>query len=110
MALAEKLQAPVTTRRMGHGVVPTSHPLFIPLPAAHDRWATTDVVLGIGSRIEWPLGTWGIDDDLTVLQINVDVDELNRHGITEVGLHADAAQACATLVAALGDFQGDDRT
>jgi len=110
MELAEKLQAPVTTRRMGHGVVPTAHPLFIPITAAHERWATADVVLGIGSRIEWPLGSWGVDDDLTVLQINVDADELNRHGITEVGLHADAAQACAALVAELGDFQGADRT
>src|SRR5262245_30014552 len=29
--LAETLQAPVTTRRMGHGTIPTAHPMFVHL-------------------------------------------------------------------------------
>ena len=29
--LAERLQAPVTARRMGHGVIPTAHPMFVHL-------------------------------------------------------------------------------
>ena len=37
------LQAPVTTRRMGHGVIPTAHPLFAPLPVGYDLWADADV-------------------------------------------------------------------
>jgi len=109
IALAEQVQAVVTTRRMGHGVVPTSHELFVPLTGAYDMWPDADVVVGIGSRIEWPLGTWGYDDDLTLIQINVDETELNRHGITEVGLHADAAQACAALSAAIGTLDKPSR-
>ena len=107
--LAELVQAAVTTRRMGHGVVPTQHPLFIPLTAAYDLWPTADVVVGIGSRIEWPLGTWGYDDDLTLIQINVDEEEIDRHGITTVGIHADADQACRALIDAIGPLQRADR-
>lgn len=109
IALAEQVQAVVTTRRMGHGVVPTSHELFVPLTGAYDMWPDVDVVVGIGSRIEWPLGTWGYDDDLTLIQINVDETELDRHGITEVGLHADAAVACRALSEAIGPLQKPSR-
>ena len=107
--LAELVQAAVTTRRMGHGVLPTTHPLMIPITSAHDLWPTADVVVGIGSRIEWPLGTWGYDDDLTLIQINVDEDELDRHGITAVGLHADADQACRALIDAIGPLSRPSR-
>ncbi len=98
VALAERLEAAITTRRMGHGVVPTSHRLFVPIAVAHTLWADVDVVLGIGSRIEWPLGTWGYDDDLTLIQVNVDADELDRHGITAVGVRGDAADVCRSLL------------
>lgn len=108
-ALAELVQAAVTTRRMGHGVVPTQHPLFVPLTGAYDLWPTADVVVGIGSRIEWPLGTWGVDDDLTLIQINLDPDELDRHGITDVGIHADADTACRALIDAIGPLQRPSR-
>jgi len=66
-------------------------------------------VVGIGSRIEWPLGTWGYDDDLTLIQINVDHDELDRHGITEVGIHADADAACRALIDAIGPLDKPSR-
>ena len=100
--LAERLQIPVTTRRQGHGVVPTGHPLFIPLTAAYHLWPEVDVVLGVGSRMEWPLNDWGVDDELSIIQINIDEPEVDRHGITTVGIHADAAEACQALVAAVG--------
>lgn len=100
--LAELLQAAVTTRRQGHGVMATSHPLFVPLTCAHRMWPDADVVVGIGSRLEWPLGTWGYDDELSLIQINVDPDEADRHGITDVAITADAAPACRALIDALG--------
>lgn len=100
--LAELVQAAVTTRRMGHGVLPTQHPLFVPITCAYDLWPHADVVVGIGSRLEWPLGTWGVDDDLTLIQINIDEDEVDRHGITSVGIHADAGEAVRALIDAIG--------
>ncbi len=102
-ALAIRLRAPVTTRRMGHGVVPTAHPLFVPLPVGRDLWATADVVIGIGTRLEWPLGRWGMDAGLRLVKIDVDPEELDRHGATTVGLCGDAGAVCRRLVAALGE-------
>lgn len=110
IALAERLQIPVTTRRQGHGVMPRTHPLFLPLTAAYWRWAKVDLVIGIGSRMEWPMTSWGLDDDLSVIQINVDEDELDRHGVTTVGLHADADRACRALLDAVGPVSPPSRT
>jgi acetolactate synthase-1/2/3 large subunit len=101
-ALASRLQAPVTTRRMGHGAVPTAHPLFVPLPVGRDLWAEADVVIGIGTRLEWPLGRWGVDAGLRLVKVDVDPEELDRYGATTVGLCGDAAEVCRRLVAALG--------
>jgi acetolactate synthase-1/2/3 large subunit len=103
IALAERLQCPVMTRRQGHGVVPTAHPLFLPLTPAHHLWPEVDVVLGIGTRMEWPLNIWGMDDDLHIIQVNIDPAEVDRHGRTEVGIVADARAACRALHEAVGD-------
>ena len=102
-ALAVRLQAPVTTRRMGHGVLPTAHPLYVPLPVGRDLWASADVVIGIGTRLEWPLGRWGMDAGLQLIKIDVDPGELDRHGATTIGLCGDAGPVCRRLVAALGE-------
>lgn len=100
-ALAELLQAPVTTRRMGHGVIPTAHPLFAPLAVGHQFWADADLVIGIGTRMEWPLMQWGTDERMTIVKIDIDPDELDRHGIGTIGVVGDAAAACDALLAAL---------
>mgnify|MGYP001828815046 CR=1 FL=1 len=97
-ALAELLQAPVTTRRMGHGVIPTAHPLFAHLPMGHRLWSHADVVIGIGTRMEWPLLHWGIDDGMTIVKIDIDPDELDRHDVGTVGVAGDAAAVCRALV------------
>ncbi len=101
--LAETLEAPVFTRRQGHGVIDARHRLWVPLTVGHVLWADADVVIGVGTRMEFPLLNWGTDDDLSVVQINIDADELDRHGIGTIGLHADAAQGLAAILEALGD-------
>ncbi|MGH9133883.1 MAG: thiamine pyrophosphate-dependent enzyme [Ilumatobacteraceae bacterium] len=110
-ALATLLQAPVTTRRMGHGVIPTAHPLFASLPVGYDLWADADVVLGIGTRMEWPVMHWGTDASMSIIKVDIDAGELDRHGVTTVGIHADARETCLALVEALaGQVQAADRT
>jgi acetolactate synthase-1/2/3 large subunit len=99
--LAELLQAPVTTRRMGHGTIPTAHPMFVHLAVGHALWKTADVVIGIGSRLEWPLMFWGHDPDLTIVKIDIDPDELDRHDRGTIGVCGDAAEACEALLVAL---------
>ncbi len=102
-ALAERLQIPVTTRRMGLGVLPHDHPLWLPLPATYPMWPEVDVVIGIGSRVEWPLNLWGTDDNLTLVSINIDPEEVARHPeLAGVGLCGDAAAVCTDLLAAIG--------
>ncbi len=97
--LAEMLQAPTFTRRQGHGVLDARHPLWVPLTVGRDFWAETDAVVGIGTRMEFPLG-WGTKD-LNVIQINIDAEELDRHGIGTIGIHADAAHGARELIDAL---------
>jgi acetolactate synthase-1/2/3 large subunit len=100
IALAELAQAPITTRRMGHGVVPSDHPLFVPFTVAYDLWRDVDVAIGIGTRLEWPIEHWGADD-LTVVQIDIDPDGLDRHRIGTHGVLGNAAEATAAITAAL---------
>ena len=106
--LAELLQAPVSTRRMGHGVVDETDAMFVPLGLAHKMWVDVDLVLGIGSRIEFPLLQWG-HGGLDLVQINTDHDELDRHGIGALGVHGDAAEVVPLLVERLADLQRPDR-
>ena len=110
-ALAERIQAPITTRRMGHGVVPSTHSLFVHLAVGHDLWKTADLVIGIGSRLEWPLMFWGTDPDMTFVKIDIDADELDRHAVGAIGVHGDAADVCRALLAELdGMPAAPDRT
>jgi acetolactate synthase-1/2/3 large subunit len=101
--LAELLGAPVTTRRMGHGVVDARHPLKVPLTIGHSLWAKTDVVIGIGSRIEFPIDWWGTDDDLRILQIDIDADAIDRRDVGAIGIHADADDAVRSLLDRLAE-------
>ena len=57
-ALAELLNAPVTALRGGRGVVAEDHPLAVSSYAAWKLWPQTDVLIGIGSRLEMPYMRW----------------------------------------------------
>jgi acetolactate synthase I/II/III large subunit len=102
--LAERLQAPVTARRSGHGVIPTAHPLFVHLAVGHELWKTADVIVGIGTRLEWPVLHWGTDASMTFVKIDVDVEELDRHRLDAIGVWGDADDAVRALLAALDDM------
>ena len=106
--LAELLQIPVSTRRMGHGVMDETDPLFVPMGLAHRLWPDVDLVLGIGSRIEFPLLQWGTTG-LDLIQINTDADELDRHGLGALGIHGDSVEVVPMLVERLGDLQRPDQ-
>jgi acetolactate synthase-1/2/3 large subunit len=106
--LAELLQSPVSTRRMGHGVIDETDALFVPLGLAHTMWPEVDLVLGIGSRIEFPLLQWG-HGGLDLVQINTDREELDRHRIGALGIHGDATEVVPLLVERLADLRRPDR-
>ena len=110
--LAEALEAPVFARYMGLGVLDSRHRLHAYLTMGRRLWLTSDVVVGIGTRMEFPNVEWGLRDPQRVIQINIDAAELDRYRTGTLGIHGDAAEACRLLVDALGrhNRRRDDRT
>lgn len=99
--LAELLQAPVVSTRSGHGILSSDHPLSLRPPEAHVLWRDADVVLSIGSRMHRPLLHWGVDDDLTLIQIDIDPAEIGRMARPTLGITARAEDVVPALVATL---------
>ena len=100
--IAEALTAPVMAFRMGRGVMDSRHPLDCTLPVGHRFWAEADVVLMVGTRAQNPLMTWGVDADLKIIRVDIDAEEMTRHGLPTVGLHGDAAPILAALADRIG--------
>lgn len=101
-ALAELLQAPAVPWRGGRGVVAEDTPLGFTCASGFQRWAETDVVVGIGSRLElqwsrWPVPARGLP---RLVLIDIDPAQLSRLK-PQVGIVADARDATAALVAEL---------
>jgi acetolactate synthase-1/2/3 large subunit len=101
LALAEALQAPVVPFRSGRGVVSEAHPLGFNCAAGFKRWAETDVLVGIGSRLEllwfrWPDKPAG----LKIINIDIDPEQVPRLG-PDVAITADAKTSTARLLAAV---------
>src|SRR5205807_3998950 len=101
LALAEKLQAPVTTYTGGRGVVSDRHYLAQNLLAGHELWRGADVVLAVGTRFNQPQTRWGLDSDIKVIRIDLDPVETTRIARPATGLVANAKQAPAALNRAL---------
>lgn len=96
-ALAARLGAPVTAYRRGKGVMDDRDPLAQALPGGHALWASADVVLAVGTRLQWPTAVWGTDDKLTIIKVDVDPDEMDRIHTPQIGLVGDAAAVLARL-------------
>jgi acetolactate synthase I/II/III large subunit len=73
LELAERLQAPVVSFRGGRGIVSDEHPLGFHCAAGFKRWPETDVVIGIGSRMELQWFRWP-DPPAGLSTVCVDID------------------------------------
>ncbi len=93
----EHLQAPVFAYRTGKGIVPSSHYLSYPVPAAHSLWADCDLCIAIGSHARMPLMKWGQDDKLKFLTINIDEEAQNKMREPDLALTADSKVALSLL-------------
>jgi acetolactate synthase I/II/III large subunit len=97
LELAELLQAPVVSFRSGRGIVASDHHLGFSCAEGFERWHETDVLVGIGSRLELQWFRWPDQpSDLAIIDIDIDAEQLARSGAT-VGLHGDAAATAAAL-------------
>ena len=107
-ALVEKLGAPVAAFRSGRGIVTEDHPLSVTSYAASQLWKDTDVLLGIGSRLEMPYARWAdmlkavtvAPSSPRLIRIDIDPDEMTRLK-PEIGIVADAADGTRALLTAL---------
>jgi acetolactate synthase-1/2/3 large subunit len=106
VAIAEMLQAPVSSFRRGRGVIPTSHPLAVSFTEGHGLWKTADVVLAVGTRLYWQQANWGVDDGLAVVRLDIDPDEIGRFRRPACGLLGDAAVTLRALAAELASRGG----
>ena len=101
IAIAELLEAPVSSYRRGRGVIPSSHRLAVDMPVGHRLWKDADAVLAIGTRFFIQNGSWGIDKKLKVVRLDIDPDEPDRFRKPDVALVGDAATQLRALIAAL---------
>lgn len=103
--LAEALSAPVTCFRNGHGVVSDENELSISMPIAHDLWDKVDVVLGLGTRLQTQQMQWGVDNDLTIIHIDIDLEEVGRINQPAVGIHATLEDVLPELLSAFEGYE-----
>ena len=99
--LAERLQAPVVTFRNGRGLVSDRSHLSQNIAAGYELWPTVDLIIGIGSRMEWQYLHWGMPPGVPVIRIDIDPEEIARHAPPEAALNCDAAAAIQAVLDAL---------
>ena len=109
VALAELLQAPVTTSWGAQSALPVDHPLSIPLSAlevAGTARADADLVLVLGSRLGetdwWGRGRrWGAPGK-TVVQVDVDDEILGLNRPVDMAVLGDVGLFARQVTDALG--------
>ena len=100
-ALAERVQAPVSSFRRGRGAIPTTHKLAVSFTEGHRLWEHADVVLAVGTRLHWQQANWGVDAGMKIVRIDADPEEAARFRAPAVALTGDAAPLLRALLAAL---------
>jgi len=105
LALAELLQAPVSTTLMGKGCIPEDHPLSLGLLGMHGTIASNltvseaDVLLAVGMRFS-DRTTGKIEKfcpDAKIIHIDIDTAEIGKNIQPHVPIVADAKRALKAL-------------
>jgi acetolactate synthase I/II/III large subunit len=100
-ALAERIGAPVVSFRGGRGIVDDRHPLGLTIPAGYRLWLDTDLLVGIGTRLEVPTTRWGpMPAGVKIARIDIDPAEMPRLKV-DLGIVADSADAVRALTEAV---------
>jgi acetolactate synthase-1/2/3 large subunit len=102
LELAELIDAPVVAFRSGRGIVSNAHELGLTMAAAYRLWPKTDLMIGIGTRLELPTMTrWPYrPDGLKSVRIDIDPSEMRRY-TPDVAVVADARAGTCELLAAV---------
>jgi len=102
LELAEMIDAPVVAFRSGRGIVSNAHELGLTMASAYRLWPNTDLMIGIGTRLELPtMSRWPFrPDGLKSVRIDIDPPEMRRY-TPDVAVVADAKAATGALLAAV---------
>jgi acetolactate synthase-1/2/3 large subunit len=100
-ALARRIGAPVVAFRTGHGIMPSDDPLSIGMPMAHSLWPDVDLVIGLGTRLQSQVMSWGQDDAMKIIHIDIDDTQIGRSASVDVGIHARLGDALPLLMTAV---------
>jgi acetolactate synthase I/II/III large subunit len=102
LELAELINAPVVAFRSGRGIVSNAHELGLTMAAAYKLWPKTDLMIGIGTRLELPtMSRWPYrPDGLKSVRIDIDPVEMRRF-ISDVAVISDAKAGTSELLAAV---------
>ena len=96
--LAEVLQAPVVMTSNGKGALSDRHPLAQNVLAGMELLPEADVVLAVGTRfVEPATAAWGLGSERTVIQLDIDIEEIGRNYPPAIGIEGDAAAGLAAL-------------
>jgi len=101
LELAELIDAPVVAFRSGRGIVSNAHELGLTMAAAYRLWPNTDLMIGIGTRLElttmtrWPFRPGGLKS----IRIDIDPSEMRRF-MPDAAIIADAQAGTDALLAA----------
>ena len=99
--LAELLQAPVVPFRSGRGIVGDDSYLGFTCASGFQRWHETDVVIGIGSRLELLWFRWAAAGHRPAI-VNVDIDPQQMVRLRpDVAVVGDAAPSVRALLEGL---------
>ena len=101
LELAEMIDAPVVAFRSGRGIVSNAHELGLTMAAAYRLWPTTDLMIGIGTRLELTtMSRWPYQPDgLKSVRIDIDPVEMRRH-TSDVSVISDSRSGTRELLAA----------
>jgi acetolactate synthase-1/2/3 large subunit len=101
LALAERIQAPVVSFRGGRGIVSDDHDLGFNCASGFQRWHDSDLLIGIGSRLELQWFRWP-DQPPELKIINIDIDPNQTARIKpDLAIVGDARECVTALELAL---------
>jgi acetolactate synthase I/II/III large subunit len=102
LELAELIDAPVVAFRSGRGIVSNAHELGLTMAAAYRLWPHTDLMIGIGTRMELPTTfRWPFrPDGLKSVRIDIDPAEMRRLTV-DAPVIADSLAGTRELLAAV---------
>lgn len=103
--LADLLQAPVVMSSNGKGAISSRDYLAHSAVGASRLLPDADVILAVGTRfLEPATAPWGLKPGRTVVQLDVDHEEIGRNYPVAIGIVADAKAGLAALATEVGKF------